>query len=82
MGKLGDTEEARLATVSDIEAMDGVDSAGLSTDGFTIWIHYDSGARGGLMLNPAGTRGRPSRAPGTATDSGPPCAQSPAASRR
>lgn len=62
MGQLGDTEAARLATIEDIKLLPGVESAGLSEDGFTIWIHYSSGARGGLMLNPEGTRGRPSRA--------------------
>ncbi len=57
LAQFGDTLQARQETAIAISALPGVAEAGVSVDGFTIWIHYDSGVRGGLMLNPDGTRG-------------------------
>ncbi|HYB98733.1 MAG TPA: choice-of-anchor L domain-containing protein [Candidatus Limnocylindrales bacterium] len=55
----GDSTEARQATVDEIKMLAGVADAGISEDGVTIWILYENGAHGGLMLNPEGTRGQP-----------------------
>jgi hypothetical protein len=54
---LGDTLAAREATVAEIVGMAGVDATGISSDGNTIWIKYDSGINGGVLTNPDGTRG-------------------------
>jgi hypothetical protein len=59
--KLGDTTAAREATVTEILADPDVADAGISSDGVSIWIKYESGIDGGLMLNPEGTRGGPPR---------------------
>ena len=56
----GDTTRAREETVSQIRTLSGVSSAGISEDNVTIYIVYNSGVSGGLMLNPEGTRGGPS----------------------
>jgi hypothetical protein len=54
---LGDTLGARLAAAEEIRLLTGVADAGVSSDDTTIWILYNSGLKGGLMLNPDGTRG-------------------------
>ncbi|HYC53893.1 MAG TPA: choice-of-anchor L domain-containing protein [Candidatus Binatia bacterium] len=56
--QLGDTLAARLATAAEIDMLEGVAAAGVSEDGVTIWIEFENGAHGGLMLNPEGTRGQ------------------------
>ncbi len=58
---MGDTAAARAETVNDIKALPGVADAGIAPDGVSIWIRYQSGIEGGLMLNPPGTRGGPPR---------------------
>lgn len=59
LANFGDTLEARMEAATAIARIDGVQGAGVSSDDVTIWIDYESGVTGGLMLNPAGTRGRP-----------------------
>lgn len=54
---LGYGNKARKQTLKQILALPGVAKAGISKDGFTIWIKYSSGISGGLMTNPPGTRG-------------------------
>ena len=54
---LGDTAKARKATVARIKKIPGVSAAGITPDGFSIWIRYDSGVEGGLNLDPPGTPG-------------------------
>ena len=54
---LGDNLAARQSAVAGILQLAGVQSAGVSSDNTTIWIHYTSGIDGGVMLNPPGTRG-------------------------
>jgi len=63
LAQLGDTLAARQQVVNGLKMTPGVQDAGVSADGFTIWILYASGIHGGLMLNPAGTRGGHSHAP-------------------
>lgn len=63
LAELGDTPEARAAAAAEIAELEGVAEAGVSEDGQTIWIHYDNGVLGGLMLNPEGTRGAALSAP-------------------
>ncbi|HEX7182833.1 MAG TPA: hypothetical protein VF756_13400 [Thermoanaerobaculia bacterium] len=55
--ELGDNLAARTATAEAVRALPGVADAGVAADGLTVWILYESGVRGGLMLNPPGTRG-------------------------
>ncbi len=70
--ELGDTLQARIETALAIEGFAGVADAGVSSDDTTIWILYDSGVRGGLMLNPEGTRGGGSPALGASWSAGGP----------
>lgn len=51
--QLGDTLEARNKTVETIKNMPGVADVSVS-EGGTIWIEYESGASGALLLNPEG----------------------------
>jgi len=62
LAELGDTLAAREAAVALIKTLPGVQDAGVSADNTTIWIMYESGVHGGLMLNPPGTKGS-SKAP-------------------
>jgi hypothetical protein len=57
LASMGDTPEAREAAVNEIKQLSGVKNASVSDDGLSIVFEYDSGVKGGLMLNPAGTRG-------------------------
>lgn len=57
LASFGDTLTARLEAAQGIRALAGVSDAGVSSDEVTIWIHYESGVKGGLLLNPVGTRG-------------------------
>lgn len=57
LATLGDTPEARAATVADILAQPGVVDAGIAADGLSIYTIYESGVEGGLMLNAPGTKG-------------------------
>ena len=50
-------EEAKQLTVDWLLEQPDVDTAGLSEDGYNIWIQYASGIGGDLLLNPEGTRG-------------------------
>jgi hypothetical protein len=73
----GDTIKARVVTAKQIAVLDGVKAAGVSSDDVTIWIEYESGISGGLMLNPVGTKGtggtrRVSRKPAVAGPGLPP----------
>jgi hypothetical protein len=54
----GDTTQARLETAAVIRTWPGIADAGISPDGFSLFILYQSGVEGGLLLNPPGTRGR------------------------
>ncbi len=61
LSTLGDTKKAKDATIKSIKGMDGVKNAGLSQDGGNIWIEFESGIWGGLLLSPikSGNRGAP-----------------------
>jgi hypothetical protein len=61
LAEFGDGKKARTEAIKAIKQLDGVASAGISKDGVTVWIKYESGIIGGLMLNPAGTRGSSGR---------------------
>ena len=54
--ELGDTEEARLEAVSIILNNPAVSDAGISLDG-SIWIDFESGLEGVILLGPEGTMG-------------------------
>ncbi len=49
---LGDTLNARLATVKRILALPGVTDAGISPDGIDLFYVFASGHHGGLLLSP------------------------------
>ena len=48
----GDTLRARTETILALRVLPGVADAGLAPDGLCIWIDYESGVEGGLMLSP------------------------------
>lgn len=54
---VGSKQDARNATLALITQSVDVLQAGLSENGNGIWILYKSGVLGGLVLNPANTRG-------------------------
>jgi len=49
--------QARSATVSYVLQQPGVQAAGTSSDGTSIWIQFTSGLDGVILTNPAGTEG-------------------------
>lgn len=49
---LGDTKNARKQAVAGILALPGVANAGVTGDGASIFIEYESGVHGGLDLDP------------------------------
>ena len=53
--KYGDTKKARDETVKAVKKLEGVKTAGVSSDGVNIWIEFKSGIRGGLMLSQEGS---------------------------
>jgi hypothetical protein len=52
LSTFGDTLRARMETIRTLRVLPGVADAGLTLDGLSIWIEYDSGVEGGLMLSP------------------------------
>lgn len=50
-------DQARQLTVDWLLTQDEVKEAGISDDGVTIWIEYETGISGVLILNPEGTKG-------------------------
>jgi len=57
LAQLGDTQEARAAAAAEIATLVGVADAGVGPDETSIWIEYESGVEGGLVLNPDESRG-------------------------
>jgi len=51
--QFGDTEKAREKTIEEIKKMRGVKDSG-SEGGVSIWIEYNLGGTGSLMLQPEG----------------------------
>ena len=50
-------ERARQMTVDWLRTRDGVGDAGISVDGKTIWIDYESGTEGSILTGPIDTQG-------------------------
>ncbi|MDD1632486.1 MAG: hypothetical protein LUP91_09795, partial [Methylococcaceae bacterium] len=52
LAEFGDTAKARKETVKAIKKLPGVRAAGVSPDGFTIWMQHDTGVYSALLLAP------------------------------